>query len=314
MDCRIRDGDRPKPIKNMRKSTAILSALLLSASATTAWADKFEYSDLTFNTLSDNTCEVCEPEMSESLGGEVLTIPAKAYDNGREYTVTAIGNSAFNGRPDLTRVVLPSTVTRIGRYAFEHSSITKINLPASVTEIGEQCFGYCTKLLSVDLPEHLNAIPQFAFQGAGLTQVSIPDGVTEIGQYAFDMCAALKTMTLPASVTTLGYYAIPGGLTTLVFLGATPPSYITQNSILINNCTLVVPKGSLETYRKHFTWGKFPNIVESEQTSIATVTTDAPAEIIGYCDAEGRLHSTPHPGLNIILYSDGTTAKEFIAR
>ena len=63
-----------------------------------------------------------------------LTIPATATHEGITYTVTEIGSESFDAYHTnllLTEVTLPSTITAIGDYAFDCTSITKMTVLAT---------------------------------------------------------------------------------------------------------------------------------------------------------------------------------------
>ncbi len=61
--------------------------------------------------------------------------------------VKKIANSAFKGHSSLTSIVIPDSVTSIGKYAFYGcSGLTSIVIPANVTSIGDWAFSGCYKL------------------------------------------------------------------------------------------------------------------------------------------------------------------------
>ena len=61
---------------------------------------------------------------------------------------------------------IPSSVTRIGDYAFVGcSNLTSINIPNSVTDIGWYAFKCCSSLTSINIPKSLIVIGHFAFHG-----------------------------------------------------------------------------------------------------------------------------------------------------
>ena len=76
-----------------------------------------------------------------------VRIPSTVTNNGRKYTVTGIGDSAFVYQTKIPSIVLPNTITYIGRRAFYLCwSITSANIPASVTSIGTEAFYDCIDL------------------------------------------------------------------------------------------------------------------------------------------------------------------------
>ena len=138
--------------------------------------------------------------------------------------LTYIAAGTFVDCPTLQSVKLPSSVTEIGPYAFQGTSLTEITIPASVTEIGSYAFQNCTGLTEVTIPKGVTIIGAYAFANTDLSEVTIPASVTEIGPYAFQYCTGLSEVTIPEGVTTIGnnafYYCtgltdvtIPEGVT-----------------------------------------------------------------------------------------------------
>lgn len=65
-------------------------------------------------------------------------------------------------------VVIPSSVTSIGEYAFcRCSSLTSVTIPESVTSIGKGVFVNCSSLMNVTIPESVVSIAADAFDGCG---------------------------------------------------------------------------------------------------------------------------------------------------
>lgn len=60
--------------------------------------------------------------------------------------VTEISSSVFSNRGNLVKVTLPSSLKKIGEYAFSCTGITSVELPEGLTEIGEYAF-YCSQLI-----------------------------------------------------------------------------------------------------------------------------------------------------------------------
>ena len=138
------------------------------------------------------------------LTGDV-TIPSKIGD----CTVTAIGNSAFDGNEKITSVTIPGTVKEIRQYAFRScKNLKKITLQEGVESIGYYAFAGCTNLTEVNLPTTLNYIENLAFRSCvNLEQIVIPENAkgqeTKIQHCAFEFCSKLKKVYFPKTLKTL---------------------------------------------------------------------------------------------------------------
>lgn len=155
-----------------------------------------------------------------------LVFAQHLYLNGTEVTnlvipesITRIGNYAFEGCTGITSMTIPNTVTSIGDNAFDGcSGLTSIVIPNSVTQIGQVAFERCTGLTSVTLSNSLTIINSNAFsQCAGITSIKIPETVTAIGGGAFYNCTGLTGIDIPDLVTEIGNAAFYNctGLTSL---------------------------------------------------------------------------------------------------
>ena len=75
-----------------------------------------------------------------------IVIPNKITDerNEIEFSVTSIGDKAFDSCSGLTSISIPKSVASIGNEAFQGcTGLTSISIPESVTSIGKGAFGYC---------------------------------------------------------------------------------------------------------------------------------------------------------------------------
>jgi hypothetical protein len=117
-------------------------------------------------------------------------------------TVTKLGDYAFYGCTSITNVVVPNSVTKIGNYAFAGcSKLTSIVFPNSITEMGEGMFINCTELVDVNIPNQLTKIPDHTFAACfSIPSIEIPNSVTHIGYRAFDGCHSLNNVFIPSSV------------------------------------------------------------------------------------------------------------------
>ncbi len=171
---------------------------------------EYEGQTLTYTVLDEDakTCEI-KKGTNEAAGNDVsgdLVIPPIAKDSNSEYTVTAIGESAFYQCSNLTSVVIPNSVTNIASGAFsECSGLTSVVIPNSVTSIGSFAFSACAGLASIEISNSLKSISDGTFAGcSGLTSVVFPNSVTSIGTWAFAMCFGLTSVAIPGSVTGIG--------------------------------------------------------------------------------------------------------------
>ena len=94
-------------------------ALIMALSAISATAYDFEVDGIYYNRTSSYTAEVTYNSIGEYLGtynGRVV-IPNNVIYNGRNYVVTAIGDSAFC-QSNVRKVSIPETINSIGYAAF----------------------------------------------------------------------------------------------------------------------------------------------------------------------------------------------------
>lgn len=158
------------------KTCPILLSFALTCAATRA---QFTYS------IDDGEATVTEYD----CGGSEAIIP----DTFMGLPVTSIGNAAFSGCSNLTRVIIPNSVTRIEPVAFWGcSGLPSVTIPDSVTSIGWNVFEGCKSLTSVNIGKSVTTIGIGAFRYCtSLTRVTIPRSLTSIRQGLFWNCPNL---------------------------------------------------------------------------------------------------------------------------
>lgn len=149
-----------------------------------------------------------------------LLIHSSVTYNGINYSITSIGNNAFQSCSFLTGdLIIPNSVTSIGNNAFQYcSGLTGIlTIGDSVTTIGKEAFQGCFGLTrSLTIPDSVTQICDGAFRScSGFTgSLTIGNSVTTIGNEAFRSCYGfIGQLTIPDSVTTIGnsaFYYCPG--------------------------------------------------------------------------------------------------------
>ena len=229
-----------------------------------------------------------------------IYIPEKAtYYNGKIYTVSRIGNTAFSDCSSLTSVTIPKSVASIGYGVFSGcSGLTSIKvessnpyydsrndcnaiietssnvliagckntiIPNSVTSIGQGAFSGCSGLTSVTIPNSVTSIGKSAFYNcSGMTSVVIPNSAKSIGDEAFSGCSGLTSATIPNSVTSIGAYAFLGCSNLMTIVSEIEkPFEVNCFNFDTSAAELIVPKGTKALYQATEGWNKFTKITEA---------------------------------------------------
>jgi len=194
------------------------------------------------------------------------TTTTVTISNPTDTSITAIGDSAFNGRTGLTALTIPSSVTTIGASAFNGcTGLTALTIPSSVTTIGASAFNTCSSLATISL-DYTSAsttinvgLTAFAGVSATLTIRGTSDTsvipntssapglfsslstasttltlarLTTIGDYAFNGSTGITSLTIPSTVTTIGTSSFNGcsNLATIILGYTSTSTTVTVNS------------------------------------------------------------------------------------
>ena len=119
-------------------------------------------------------------------------------------SITSIGKYAFDDCRTLISIPIPNLVKLIGDGAFWGCEIlSNVVLPNTVTSIGYRTFAGCAKIQSLTIPTSVITIKEGAFMSTGITNITIPNSVTTIGQDAFSNCGNLTSANLLCLITVL---------------------------------------------------------------------------------------------------------------
>ena len=152
---------------------------------------------------------------------------------------------------------------------------------------------------------NLQSIPDNAFEECRrLQSIDLPDRIKTIGYRAFYNCISLKEIWLPASLESITLHAFYNcdNLQTVLSFAKTPPKCDRETFEVPRTATLYVPIGCKTAYENARGWDAFNNVVEMDATLsriMEHATTAAPVPPVVF-DLNGRKHTTPHKGLNII--------------
>ena len=131
-----------------------------------------------------------------------------------EAQITEIPNNAFDGKSRINSVILPESITSIGKYAFRGTNIQRIAIPSAVSTIGVYAF-YNTPIQTVTFADNsqIQSIENYAFSGCtSLRNVNFGENSTlkTLGFRAFYGCTSLSEVILPNTVTSIGIESFRG--------------------------------------------------------------------------------------------------------
>ena len=229
-----------KHLHNSLRALFLSLAVLLSMPMMAVEIDGINYD---FNAEAKEATVIAKS--GDKYSGEVV-IPEYVEHDGTAYSVTSIGDYAFNWCSGLTSVTIPNSVTSIGKSAFRAcSGLTSVTIPNSVTSIGNNAFDDCSSLGKVlnfsnlyitkgsagygyvgyyayvvlNNPEIIdnyvfapngNTYALYGYMGTD-SNLQLPEKYKGenyvIGDYAFAACSGLTSVTIPNSVDSIGDYA-----------------------------------------------------------------------------------------------------------
>ena len=190
-----------------------------------------------FNYTLDDTNLTAEVQQGPGhvTTGHVIIPPTITY-NSVTYDVTSIKWGGFIGNEDIKSIIIPNSITVIGRYAFEGChNLTSVTLSNSISTIDTQMFNECYKL----------------------NTIIIPSSVTTIRSGAFAKCTGLTSIMCEACVPPT--------------MGTSP---IVFYDVDCSTISLHVPCGSIAAYQAADVWKDFSSIEEGIASGTCGVQGD----------------------------------------
>ena len=233
--------------------------------------------DYDYSALDDGTIQITKYTGSDTT----LTVPSKIDG----YTVTEIGWYAFRDCHELENVILPDSITSIGREAFYGTAYYNNE---SNWENGILYLSNCliaTK--STDINEKVvvksdtRTIADYAFcECENITEIELPEGLISIGDSAFYECTSLISLNIPDSVIYIKKLQ-------MVDYNALDKSESKLQSVVIGNGITNIPVNMFKSCSNltNVTLGNNVKTIENEAfayTSIENIKIPDSVETIGY--------------------------------
>ena len=254
--------------------------------------------DFTFDEATGTITGWSESGHAKRATNKELVLPAKTPEGN---AVVAVGDEAFKIPDDeviitkfgvdspegMTSIVLPATVTTIGKEAFAQNALTTVDF-TNVTAIGESAF-YGNDLVSVVLPDTVTSLGMGAFSANDITELTLSAGVTVIPQGAFSMNIRLASVEIPNTVTEIGETAFAGARLTSL----TIPESVTKigkKAFHLHHLTTLTIPGNVKEIGESAFEGTY------KATTLKTLVIEEGVEVIGkYAFKEALLETVQFP-------------------
>lgn len=192
--------------------------------------------------------EGCESLADLEIPANILTLNAALFTgvNGLKNltlneglkTFSAGENVSYLDASKIEELVLPSTLTTIGNYAFHKMpELRKVTLPSTMTKLTTSyLFDGCANLSEVVFPEVFTTIEgSYNFRGCGFETLRFPDSMERMkGNYNFANCEKLTTVVLGKNLTQIYASTESSGINTVnkscTFYGCTALDNVTVPS------------------------------------------------------------------------------------
>ncbi len=190
--------------------------------------------------------------------------------------------------------------------------IEDLVIPDTVTKIGKYAFYNCKSFKSIKIGKNVQAIGDCAFYGcANVVSIQIPEKVTTIGRQSFAECEKLETVTLSKNVESIGEFAFSDCLKLKAFYVADGNAgYSSADGVLFNSDKTVLLDYPINKSGSTYTMPDTVTEISAEAfkgcTQLTSIELSENLKIIGSSAFSGcsNLASVNIPrGVTIIKYS-----------
>ena len=187
------------------------SLMMLNASQSqAAVGNKFIEGDLEYTVLTEDGSSGTVSVKLNNYSAQNVSIPSTVENGGITYTVTTIGEYAFQ-HAQMPTITIPDSVITIEYAAFAGCALQYITIPDSVITISNDAFYSCESMTNIVIGNNVKTIGNYAFEECeDLLSITIPDSVTDLGENTFYKCKSLKSAIIGDGVTIIGYGTFSG--------------------------------------------------------------------------------------------------------
>ena len=129
---------------------------------------------------------------SIDLGSNIKSVGHYAFKDCQITGELKLPNSLTNledgcfGANKITKVVIPTTITKIPSYAFAlNKELDDVTLHDGITVIGSEAFKECKITGPLQLPSYLEELGHKCYENNYITYISLPASIQKIGRYVF---------------------------------------------------------------------------------------------------------------------------------
>ncbi len=266
----ISDNEISSTIQRLSSATEYTFRAYATTATETTYGDRITFTTTNYDFAEENsdgktiyykilnssgvnrTCEVQylyygSTDNNVAYEGDIV-IPSTVTHDGTTYNVIQINEYAFYECQNLTKVIIPESVTAIGPYSFYNcTSLEEATLPNTISTIWDYSFRGCSSLKEIIIPSSVTTIRPYAFCGChSVTELTVPGTVKTLESGMFANCANLKKVTVEEGVTNTGIAYMFAGCTSLVDVSL-PNTMTETGTYTFGGCTslseIKIPKG-----------------------------------------------------------------------